>query len=412
MTNETFKSNLMKYAELIVRVGVNVQQDQEVFITGAVDQADLVRLVAEQAYLAGASNVHVDWTDDSLSRLKYEKAADDVFTRYPEWETAKRNSFVERNAVFISIVSSNPDLLSGIDSERIANFQKAAGQGLQQFRRAVQSDKVSWTVVAAASKEWAGKVFPNATEEESVKLLWEAIFKAVRLNAAEPVKAWEEHNATLHSKAEALNENHFTKLHYTAPGTDLTIELADKHIWVAAGSENQNHIPFMANMPTEEVFTVPLKTGVNGHVSSTKPLSYGGNIIDNFKITFEAGRIVKVEAEQGQEILQKLVDTDEGSHYLGEVALVPHESPISQSNILFYQTLFDENASNHLAIGSGYAFNIEGGKKMSPEELAENGVNASITHVDFMIGSAVMDIDGIKADGSVVPIFRKGNWAF
>jgi Leucyl aminopeptidase (aminopeptidase T) len=412
MTNVAFESNLTKYAELIVRVGVNVQQDQEVFITGAIEQAILVRLVAEQAYLAGASNVHVDWTDDKLSRLKYEKAADEVFTRYPEWETAKRNSFVERNAVFISIVSSNPDLLSGIDSQRIANFQKAAGQGLQAFRRAVQSDKVSWTVVAAAGKAWASKVFPNAGEEEAVSQLWEAIFKAVRLNAADPVKAWEEHNATLHSKAQALNENHFTKLHYTAPGTDLTIELADKHIWVAAGSENQNHVSFMANMPTEEVFTVPLKTGVNGYVSSTKPLSYGGNIIDNFKLTFEAGRIVKVEAEQGQEILQKLVDTDEGSHYLGEVALVPHESPISQSNILFYETLFDENASNHLAIGSGYAFNIEGGKKMSPEELAENGVNASITHVDFMIGSAVMDIDGIKADGSVVPIFRKGNWAF
>ncbi|SFF30086.1 aminopeptidase [Paenibacillus catalpae] len=412
MTNVAFESNLSKYAELIVRVGVNVQQDQEVFITGAIEQAALVRLVAEQAYLAGASNVHVDWTDDRLSRLKYEKAADEVFTRYPEWETAKRNSFVERNAVFISIVSSSPDLLSGIDSQRIANFQKAAGQGLQAFRRATQSDKVSWTVVAAAGKAWASKVFANVSEEEAVSQLWEAIFKAVRLHAADPVKAWEEHNATLHSKAQALNENHFTKLHYTAPGTDLTIELADKHIWVAAGSENQNHVSFMANMPTEEVFTVPLKTGVNGYVSSTKPLSYGGNIIDNFKLTFEAGRIVKVEAEQGQETLQKLVDTDEGSHYLGEVALVPHESPISQSNILFYNTLFDENASNHLAIGSGYAFNVEGGKKMSPEELAENGVNASITHVDFMIGSEVMDIDGIKSDGTVVPIFRKGNWAF
>ncbi|ACS99664.1 aminopeptidase [Paenibacillus sp. JDR-2] len=412
MTNVAFESNLTKYAELIVKVGVNVQENQEVFITGAVDQADLVRLVAEQAYLAGASNVHVDWTDDSLSRLKYEKAADEVFTRFPEWETAKRNSFVERNAVFISIVSSSPDLLSGIDSQRIANFQKAAGQGLQAFRRAVQSDKVSWTVVAAAGKAWASKVFPNVNEEEAVNQLWEAIFKAVRLHSVDPVKAWEEHNTTLHSKAQALNESHFVKLHYTAPGTDMTIGLADKHIWVAAGSENQNHVSFMANMPTEEVFTVPQKTEVNGYVSSTKPLSYGGNIIDNFKITFEAGRIVKVEAEQGQETLQRLVDTDEGSHYLGEVALVPHESPISQSNILFYNTLFDENASNHLAIGSGYAFNIDGGKQMSPEELAENGVNASITHVDFMIGSAEMDIDGIKADGTIVPIFRKGNWAF
>ncbi|GLX66260.1 aminopeptidase [Paenibacillus glycanilyticus] len=412
MTNVAFQNQLTKYAELIIRVGVNVQENQEVFITGAVDQAELVRLVAEQAYLAGASNVHVDWTDDRLSRLKYEKAADEIFTQYPEWETAKRNSFVERNAVFISIVSSSPDLLSGIDSQRIANFQKAAGQGLQAFRRATQSDKVSWTVVAAAGKAWAGKVFPNVSEEEAVNQLWDAIFKAVRLHSEDPVKDWADHNTTLHSKAEILNQHRFVKLHYTAPGTDLTVGLAEKHIWVAAGSENQNHVSFMANMPTEEVFTVPQKTGVSGYVSSTKPLSYGGNIIDNFKLTFEEGRIVKVEAEQGQETLQKLVDTDEGSHYLGEVALVPHESPISQSNILFYNTLFDENASNHFAIGSGYAFNVEGGKQMSPEELASNGVNASITHVDFMIGSAEMDIDGVKADGSVVPIFRKGNWAF
>jgi aminopeptidase len=406
-----FAHHLDKYAELIVKVGVNVQQGQEVFITGAVDNAPLVRLVASNAYAAGASNVHVDWTDDSLSRLKYEKAADDIFTRYPEWETAKRNDFVERGAAFISIVSSSPDLLKGIDSGRISNFQKASGQGLKEFRRAIQADKVSWTVVAAASKQWAAKVFPEAGEEEAVDLLWKAIFDSVRLHADDPVKAWDEHNATLHSKGEILNKNRFKKLHYTAPGTDLTIELPENHIWVAAGSTNVSNVPFMANMPTEEVFTVPLKTGTNGYVSSTKPLSYGGNIIDRFKLTFENGRIVKVEAEEGQEILQQLVDIDEGSHYLGEVALVPHESPISQSNILFYNTLFDENASNHLAIGSGYAFNIEGGKTMSPEELEASGVNASITHNDFMIGSAEMDIDGILSDGTVVPVFRKGNWA-
>lgn len=406
-----FEQHLDKYAELIVRIGVNVQQGQEVFVTGSVDNASLVRLVASKAYDAGASNVHVDWTDDALSRLKYEKAAEDVFARYPEWETAKRNSFVERGAAFISIVSSSPDLLKGIESGRIASFQKASGQGLKEFRRAIQADKVSWTVVAAASKPWAAKVFPEAGEAEAVELLWKAIFESVRLHSEDPVKAWEVHNANLHSKGETLNQHRFQKLHYTAPGTDLTIELPDKHIWVAAGSTNVDDVPFMANMPTEEVFTVPLKTGANGYVSSSKPLVYGGNIIDRFKITFENGRIVKVVAEEGQEFLQQLVDIDDGSHYLGEVALVPHESPISQSNILFYNTLFDENASNHLAIGSGYAFNIEGGKTMSPEELVENGVNASLTHNDFMIGSAEMDIDGITSDGKVVPIFRKGNWA-
>ncbi len=408
----TFNRQLEKYAELIVKVGVNVQEGQEVFVTGSIEMAELVRLVAGKAYEAGASNVHVDWTDEALSRLKYEKAADDVFTRFPEYETAKRGAFVASGAAFISIISPNPDLLKGIDSSRIGNYQKASGQGLAEFRRAIQADKVSWTVVAASTKDWATKVFPNSeSEQHAVEQLWEAIFAAVRLNAADPVKAWEEHNQTLHSKSDILNGKHFHKLQYRAPGTELTIELPEKHVWVAASSTNEKGISFMANMPTEEVFTVPLKTGANGYVSSTKPLSYGGNLIDGFKLTFENGRIVGVEAEKGQDILQQLVDSDEGSHYLGEVALVPHESPISRSNVLFLNTLFDENASNHLAIGSGYAFNVEGGKQMTPEELAQNGVNSSITHVDFMIGSAEMDIDGILADGTVVPVFRKGNWA-
>jgi len=406
-----FNKQLEKYAELIVKVGVNVQKEQEVFVTGAVDIAPLVRLVAAKAYEAGAKNVHVDWIDDSLSRLKYEKAAYAVFEEYPAWEKLKRDSFVERDACFISIVSSNPDLLKGIDSKRIAAFQRAAGEALREFRRATQADKVSWTVVAAANKEWAEKVFPEAKGEEAMKLLWDAIFRAVRLDSADPVADWQEHNRILHTKADILNGHRFSKLHYTAPGTDLTIGLHEKHLWVAAGSVSQSGVSFMANMPTEEVFTVPDRDGTNGYVSSTKPLSFGGNIIDGFKVTFENGRIVKTEAETGAEFLEHLVATDEGSHYLGEAALVPHKSPISESNILFFNTLFDENASNHLAIGSGYAFNIEGGKQMSRDELNAHGVNDSITHNDFMIGSANMDIDGIKADGTIVPIFRGGNWA-
>lgn len=405
------EAKLKQYAEIIVRVGVNVQSGQEVFVTAAVEDATLVRLIAEQAYEVGASNVHVDWKDDALSRLKYEKAADEIFKQFPEWETAKRNAFVERGAAFISIVSSNPDLLKGIEPERISNYQRASGEGLREFRRAIQADKVSWTVVAAAGKEWAMKVFPDADEATAISKLWEAIFNSVRLNAKDPVQAWEDHHKLLHEKAELLNANRFAKLHYRAPGTDLTVELHEKHLWVAAGSTNQQDIPFMANMPTEEVFTVPLRNGTNGYVSSTKPLSYGGNIIDRFKLTFEHGRVIKAEAEQGEEFLRKLIETDEGSHYIGEIALVPHQSPISQSNILFYNTLFDENASNHMAIGSGYAFNIEGGKTMTPEELEAHGVNSSITHEDFMIGSAEMDIDGIKSDGTIVPIFRQGNWA-
>lgn len=404
---------LEKYAKLIVQIGVNVQPGQPVFITGAVEQANLVRAVANQAYEAGASNVHVEWTDDKLSRLKYMKAAEEVFSNYPQWEADKRMQFSQKNGAFISIVSDSPDNLSGVDSNRISAYQKASGTGLMEFRRAMQADKFSWTVVAAAGSEWAKKVFPQATsQQEAIDLLWKAIFAAVRLDAADPVQAWQEHNDTLHAKAIALNKYHFKKLHYRAPGTDLTIELSDKHLWVSAGSENEQGHTFMANMPTEEVFTVPLRNGTNGYVSSTKPLSYGGNVIDNFKITFEEGRIVKYEAEQGEEYLAKLVEIDEGSHYLGEVALVPHRSPISQSGVLFFNTLFDENASNHLAIGSGYAFNIDGGKTMTQDELAANGVNASITHNDFMIGSGDMDIDGIGQDGTVIPVFRKGEWAF
>ncbi|MDQ0155549.1 aminopeptidase [Robertmurraya andreesenii] len=407
-----FQQNLEKYAELAVKVGVNVQKDQTLVINTSLDSAEFVRLVVKKAYEAGAYNVVVNWSDDIVSRTKYELAPDEAFHEYPEWRAKETEALAENGAAFMSIVSSSPDLLKGINPERIANFQKAAGKALKTYRRYIQSDKVSWTVIAAPSQSWAAKVFPNESAETATKKLWDAIFKATRSDLDNPVEAWKKHDETLHEKVNYLNEKRYKKLHYKAPGTDLTVELPDKHVWVGAGSVNEKGHEFMANMPTEEVFTVPHKTGVNGTVSSTKPLSYGGNLIDNFTITFENGRIVDVKAEEGEEILKRLVETDEGSHYLGEVALVPHNSPISQSNILFYNTLFDENASNHFAIGSAYAFCIEGGKQMTSEELAENGLNESITHVDFMVGSAEMDIDGITEDGTAEPIFRKGDWAF
>lgn len=407
-----FLKNLEKYAELAVKVGVNIQRGQTLVVNATIDSRELVRLVVKKAYESGAENVIVNWNDDSVSRLKYDLASDNAFLEYPKWRAKETEELAEIGAAFMSIISSSPDLLKGVNPERIANFQKAAGKALSQYRKYIQSDKVSWTVIAAASEAWADKVFPGAPAEVRIQKLWDAIFYATRVNTDQPVEAWKNHDASLHEKVEYLNEKRYKKLHYKAPGTDLTIELNDKHLWVGAGSVNEQGIEFMANMPTEEVFTAPLKTGVNGVVSSTKPLSYGGNIIDHFSLKFENGRIVEVKAEAGEEILKHLVETDEGSHYLGEVALVPYNSPISQSNILFYNTLFDENASNHLAIGSAYAFCIDGGKKMTADELKENGVNESITHVDFMIGSAEMDIDGITADGKVEPIFRKGDWAF
>ncbi|WP_053361577.1 aminopeptidase [Bacillus sp. FJAT-27251] len=406
-----FQTKLEKYADLAVKVGVNIQQSQTLILNATLDAAPFVRLVTKKAYEAGAKNVVVNWNDDVVNRTKYELAPDEVFTEYPEWRAKELTELAENGAAVMSVVSSSPDLLKGVKPERIANFQKAAGKALSTYRQYMMSDKISWCVVSAPSEGWAKMVFPGETPEVAVEKLWEAIFKAVRVDAENPVEAWKQHNANLHEKVEYLNGKRYKKLHYKAPGTDLTIELPERHLWVGAGSVNEQGKDFMANMPTEEVFTVPLKTGVNGYVSSTKPLSYGGNIIDNFKITFENGKITEVQAEVGEEILKQLVATDEGSHYLGEVALVPHQSPISQSNVLFFNTLFDENASNHLAIGSAYAFCLEGGKKMSKEELAEHGLNESLTHVDFMIGSSQMDIDGIKDDGSSEPVFKNGDWA-
>lgn len=407
-----FQRNLEKYAELAVKVGVNIQPGQTLVVNTTLDSAEFVRLVVKSAYEVGAKNVVVNWTDDAVSRLKYDLAPDEAFNEYPMWRAKELEELAENGAAFMAIVSSSPDLLKGVNPERIANFQKVAGKALSKYRQYAQSDKVSWTVIATPSQAWADMVFPNEPIETRVSKLWDAIFKATRVDLDNPIEAWKQHDETLHEKVHYLNERRYQKLHYKAPGTDLTIELPKGHLWCGAGSVNEKGFEFMANMPTEEVFTVPLKTGVNGVVSSTKPLSYGGNIIDRFSLTFENGRIVDYKAEEGEEILKRLVETDEGSHYLGEVALVPFHSPISQSNILFFNTLFDENASNHLAIGSAYAFCIEGGKKMSKEELAENGLNESITHVDFMIGSAEMDIDGITTDGKVEAVFRKGNWAF
>lgn len=407
-----FSENLSKYAELVVKVGVNIQKNQFLYIAASTDSLDLARLITKKAYEVGARQVFVDISDDEIGRYRYELAPDDSFDFFPEWKVKEREWLAEQGAAFVSIVSQSPDLLKGIDSKRISSFQKAAGTALNKYRQYVQSDKISWTVIASPSQAWAAKVFPKIPENEQVDALWDAIFKATRSDLANPIAEWTKHNDTLHEKVDYLNEKNYTKLHYTAPGTDLTIELPKGHLWCGAGSVNEKGDSFMANMPTEEVFTVPHKDGVNGYVSSTKPLSYGGNIIDDFKITFENGRIVNIEAAQGEEVLKNLVASDEGSHYLGEVALVPHHSPISNSGLLFYNTLFDENASNHLAIGSAYAFCLEGGKTMDREQLLANGLNQSITHVDFMIGSAEMNIDGITADGQTEPVFRNGNWAF
>ncbi len=407
----SFNTKLLKYAELAVKVGVNIQKNQYLYISCSTDNLKLAQIITKSAYENGAKQVFVDLSDDELVRTRYEKAPKDSFDFFPPWKVQEREWLAENGAAFLSITSHNPDLLKGIEHEKIMAFQKASGTALANYYSWLQADKFSWTVIAAPSEQWAAKVFPNLPEDQQMNALWEAIFEATRINLENPVAAWLEHDQQLHSKADYLTSKQYKALHYLAPGTDLMIELPSKHIWTGGSSENVQGQIFMANMPTEEIFTAPLKTGVNGYVTSTKPLSYGGNIINNFKLTFKDGRIVDIAAEQGQEILTSLIETDEGAHYLGEIALVAHESPISQSGLLFYNTLFDENASNHLAIGNAYAFCIESGKEMSTEELLTKGLNHSLTHVDFMIGSDQMNIDGITKDEQKEPIFRNGNWA-
>lgn len=412
MVLKNFDQLIEKYANLFVTTGVNVQEGHTISLSCSVDNAKLARAIAKAAYEKGADEVLIDWTDDVISRMTYEFQSEETLTNVPKYRIEKMNYLLEKGASRIGIISSDPDNLSGLDGDKIAATQKAVSQALKPMREASQANKISWTLGAAASPKWAAKVFPDLeTEEEQVDALWDAIFKAVHLYDEDPIATWAEKDKTLEAKAEELNKENFTALHYTAPGTDLTIGLPKGHRWEGAGSDNVRGERFMANMPTEEVFTAPDANRIDGVVVSTKPLSYAGSIIEGMEFHFENGRVTKVTADKGEEVIQKLIEQDEGAASLGEVALVPHESPISQSGLIFFNTLYDENASNHVALGSAYAFNLEGGTEMSEDELKEAGLNRSTTHVDFMIGSSEMDIDGIKEDGSRVPIFRNGTWA-
>jgi len=412
MVLPNFEENLKKYAELLVETGVNVSEGHTIVLSIDVDQAPLARLISKAAYDRGAKKVIVNWADDDLSRQHYIHQETDTLTDVPDYKIEEMNYIIEKGASRISVRSSDPDALAGIDGDKIAEAQKARSAAFRPMMDATQANKISWTVAAAAGEEWAKKVFPDLeTTEEQVDALWDAIFKAVHLYEDDPIAYWSEKVDTLQEKADTLNEEAFTALHYKAPGTDLTVGLPEGHRFEGAGSVNSRGELFVANMPTEEVFSAPDANRVDGVVVSTKPLSYAGSIIEGMEFHFEDGKVTDVTAEKGEDVLKNLLEQDEGSSHLGEVALVPDESPISQSGLTFFNTLFDENASNHLALGSAYAFSLQGGTDMTREELREAGLNESNTHVDFMIGSDQMDIDGIKEDGSTVPVFRNGTWA-
>lgn len=412
MTLPHFDTYLQKYAELITKVGVNVEKSHTVIVQISVEQAELARLIVEESYKLGASEVIVKWVDDFVTKQFLLNGEENRLKELPQYRIDEADAWIEQGASRISVVSSDPDAFAGVPSERIAVYQETVGKGMINLRKATQANKVSWTVVAAAGQNWAAKVFPElSTSQEQVDALWDQIFKTTRIYTDSPVEAWEKHDHLLESKAAELNNEQFESLHYTAPGTDLIVGLPKNHVWKGAGSLNARGEKFMANMPTEEVFTAADCQRIDGTVVSTKPLSYAGTIITGMKFTFKDGKVVDFSAEQGEDVLKTLLDTDEGAKSLGEVALVPDNSPISQSNLTFFNTLFDENASNHFALGSAYAFNVEGGTEMTEEELQAAGLNRSITHVDFMVGSNQMNIDGIRKDGTRVPVFRNGDWA-
>lgn len=410
---ETKEKNLLNYAKLIVEVGVNIQQGQYLMIASPIQTAYFARALTKCAYEAGAKKVYVDYVDEELSKVTYMHAPDEAFLEYPQWVAEGKKTLAANNCAFISISASNPDLLKDVNPARIATMQKTAGIALEGFRNYIQNGDVAWCVASIPTAEWAMKVFPKAqNSDEAIEKLWDKIYIATRIYEQDPVEAWKEHTRNLEEKTKFLNSKKITQLHYQSKGTDLYVELPKGHIWQGGGSYNKAGTYYVANMPTEEVFTMPSKYGVNGKLASTKPLSYGGNLIENFVLYFEKGRIVDFTAESGYETLKSLIETDEGSHYLGEVAIVPDDSPVSNTNTIFYNTLFDENASCHFAIGSAYPDTIEKGTEMNKEQLEAVGANTSLTHVDFMVGDTNLTIEAETESGESFIVLKDGNWAF
>lgn len=405
-------NNLDKYAELAVKVGVNIQPNQTLLVRSPIECAPFVRKVVKHAYKNGAKNVHIEWSDEECSLIKYLDAPDEAFSEFPSWVSDQYVKIAEEGGAFLTVSAQNPDLLKNVDPKRIADYQKISGNALKGWRSYMLTDKCKWSIVSIPTEAWAMKVFPNLEAKDAINKLWDAIFKCTRVDTKDPIKAWDEHNSNLKEKMDFLNNKNFKLLKFKSNKTDLVLELPKDHIWLSGASKDPNGVLFNANIPTEEIFCMPHKFKVNGVVYSTKPLVYGGNVIDNFSITFKDGKIIDFSAEKGFDTLKNLINTDEGSHYLGEVALVPYNSPISETGITFFNTLYDENASCHLAIGSAYKSCIKNGDSIKEDELDKYGVNDSLTHVDFMIGSQDMDIIGETYDNKEIQIFKSGDWAF
>ena len=409
---------LQKYAELIVHTGLNLRAGQRLLINNLTTRgvplhvAPLVREVAKAAYKAGARYVDVLWGDEELLKTRVQMAPRDSFAEFSDWQVKAAMDLFEQDGAHLTLRSNNPDLMDGEDPEVVGQVQKAYLERYADFSKMIGRNKMNWLVASAAGPAWAARVFPDIEPADAEKKLWEAIFSITRVDQPDPVAAWDVHVKELRARSEYLNAKQYAALHYTAPGTDLNVGLPQGHFWNSAGSTAQNGIFYIANMPTEEIFTLPHKDQINGHVSASMPLSNSGALMEDFALTFENGHVVKATAKKNEAVLKKIVGADEGSSSLGEVALVPHSSPIAQSGLLYFDPLIDENAASHLALGRAYKFTLKGAENLSDEEFQARGGNVSMVHVDFMVGSGKMNIDGTTADGAVEPVMRDGEWAF
>ena len=405
------KTVLREYAKLIVRCGVNVQKGQEVMIYADLDQPEFVKMVVEEAYKAKAKKVIVEWNYQSLQKIHVRYQSVKTMSTVEEWVKARQEHFCDVIPCRIHLISEDPDGLKGINMAKVAQARKATYPILKPYRDR-RENKEQWCIAAVPGAAWAKKVFPGQPKGKAIEMLWEAILSASRVNE-DPIKAWEEHNRNLAERCAYLNSLNIRKLHYTADnGTDLTVGMIPESCWRGGGDTSLQNIYFNPNIPTEECFISPMRGEAEGIVYSTKPFSYRGQLIENFSLRFENGKVVEAKAEVGEELLKTMVSMDEGASYLGECALVPQRSPICESGILFYNTLFDENAACHLALGMGFADTIKDFQNKTLEECRQLGINDSMIHEDFMIGCDSMNIDAICEDGKVVPVFRNGNWAF
>ncbi len=402
------------FAKLAVEIGVNVQKGEDVLITSPVENPELARLMTKAAYEKGARNVAIDWKDDDITRLTYEYQDQETLNEVPDWKIAKMEyQIANKKSNRISIYAEDPDLLNGLDSEKVSEAIRENSKKTKEFVKYTMNDVLSWLVISVPTRKWAIKVFPHLAEDDAYDKLWETILDVSRVSESweETKKNWKDHINTLNEKSKFLNSHQFDKVHYTSSnGTDLWVKLPKDHIWMSAGSKNAKGDEFIPNMPTEEVFTSPQYDGVDGRLVASKPLVYNGVVINEFEFTFKDGKVVDFSAKEGEDTLRKMLESDEGSKYLGEIALVPYDSPISNSNILFYNTLFDENASCHFALGKAYPTTVKGASELDDSEVKNVGLNDSLIHVDFMVGANDLEITAYKNDEEV-KIFEDGNWA-